>query len=257
MTDKPINKILVPVSRDSHVPYHVQAQKMISLYIRQQRLKPGDRIPSETELCELMAVSRTVVRQALSELVYQGVLVKEQGKGSFVAESQIRQSLVQKLTGFYQDMVDRGYTPVTHVLKQEIIGADETIASHLNILPKSPVIEIERLRFVNNEPIVLVTTYLPYDRCPQLIHQDLANRSLYAYLENEAGLVIARGYRTIEAVLASEREASYLHVEVGAPLVKLISTSFLEDNTPIEFYHALHRGDRSRFEVELVRMRED
>jgi GntR family transcriptional regulator len=257
MTDQLINEILVPVNRDNGVPYHLQVQNMIAEYIRQHPVRPGDRLPSETELCQMMEVSRTVIRQALAELAHQGLLVKEQGKGSFVAEAKIDESLVQKLTGFYQDMVERGYSPATQVLKQEIIGADETIAGHLNILPKSPVVEIERLRYINDEPIVLVTTYLPYDLCPQIIHEDLTNRSLYVYLEKECGLVIARGYRTIEAVLATEQEAAYLEVEVGAPLIKLNSTSYLEDDTPIEYYHALHRGDRSRFEVELVRIRDE
>ena len=82
---------------------------------------------------------------------------------------------------------------------------------------------------------------------------DFAHRSLYAYLESAYGLVIARGRRTLEAVAAGEYEAGLLGVKKGAPLILLDSVSYLADGTPIEYYRALHRGDRSRFEVELLR----
>ena len=108
--------------------------------------------------------------------------------------------------------------------------------------------------FINDEPIQLVTTYLPYDMCPKLADVDLTNRSLYEYLEKECNIVITRGKRFIEAVIANESEAAILGIERGAPLLLLDSVSYSQDGQPIEYYHALHRGDRSRFEVELVRL---
>ncbi len=84
----------------------------------------------------------------------------------------------------------------------------------------------------------------------------MTNRSLYEYLEKECDIFIDKGQRYIEAVLANEHEATLLGIERGAPLLMLDSVSFSEDGRPIEYYHALHRGDRSRFEVELVRLHE-
>jgi GntR family transcriptional regulator len=204
----------------------------------------------------MFGISRTVIRQALNDLVYKGLVIREKGKGTFVAEPKIRESLVQKLTGFYQDMVDQGYTPITHVLKQITIPAVSKIASYLKIELGTPVIEIERLRFVNEEPIALVTTYVPYSLCEALAEADLSNQSLYAFLEKHCGLMIERGHRSIEAVPATEREAQLLRVKKGAPLMLLDSVSYLADGTPVEYYHAVHRGDRSRFDVQLVRVRQ-
>jgi GntR family transcriptional regulator len=201
-------------------------------------------------------VSRTVIRQALKEMEYEGLIIREKGKGTFVAEPKIGERLVQELTGFYQDMAERGHAPVSQILKQEMIPASSKVAAHLNLDPGSSIIVIDRLRFVKNEPFVLVTTYLPYDLCPKLLHADLTNQSLYAFLEEQCGLMIARGRRTLEAVLANEYEAGLLQVEKGFPLMMLNSVSYLDDGTPIEYYHALHRGDRARFDVELVRIRE-
>ncbi len=115
------------------------------------------------------------------------------------------------------------------------------------------MVQIDRLRFVEDDPLVLVTTYLPYQLCPQLVEADLTHRSLYEFLETVCGLTLARGRRTIEAVAADDYQAGLLRIEPGAPLILLDSVSYLEDGTPIEYYKALHRADRSRFEVELIR----
>ena len=85
---------------------------------------------------------------------------------------------------------------------------------------------------------------------------DISDRSLYAFLEEECSIFIAYGRRFIEAVFASETEARLLEIDIGAPLILLNSVSYLEDGTPIDHCHALHQGDRSRFEVEIVRIRE-
>lgn len=244
------------IDRSSPIPYYVQLKEALRAPIEQGIWQPGDQIPGESDLCRLFDVSRTVVRQALNELNFEGLITRIKGKGTFVAEPKISESLIQKLTGFYQDMVDRGHKPVTLVLSQQVVPANAKVAGRLGLGPGALVIDIERLRFVQDEPIVLVTTYLPYALCPRLAQADLSNQSLYAFLEKECGLVIARGRRVIEAVTASEYEAHYLQVAKGAPLILLDSVSYLADGTPIEYYRAFHRGDRSRFEVELVRIRE-
>jgi GntR family transcriptional regulator len=120
----------------------------------------------------------------------------------------------------------------------------------------TPVIEIVRLRFVEDTPIVVVTSYLPHALCPGLVSDDLSSQSLYDLLEKNHHLYIARGRRVIQAVPAPENEAQLLRVDKGSPLFLLDSTSYLEDDTPVEYYYAYHRGDRSQFEVELIRLRE-
>lgn len=239
---------------ESNIPYYLQLIAVLKDRIARGIWKPGDQIPSEPELCSIFGVSRTVVRQALLELELDGLVIRRKGKGTFIADPKINESLVQKLTGFYQDMVDRGRKPVTKVLNHEVQQATSKIAGFLDLAPGTEVISTERLRFVNDEPIVLVTTYIPYALCPLLAEYDLTNQSLYSVLEKEFGLVISHGRRTIEAVPANKREAQYLMVREGAPLILLDSVTYLEDGTPLEYYHAVHRGDRSRFEVELVRV---
>jgi len=100
----------------------------------------------------------------------------------------ICEGLVQKLTGFYQETVERGLKPGTQIFHQNIISSNVKIAHFLNIRSGEKVIDIQRLRFINDEPIQLVTTYIPFDVCPSLASVDLSNRSLYDYLEKECGI---------------------------------------------------------------------
>lgn len=244
------------VDHNSPIPYYVQVKKALQEHIERGDWQPGDQLPGESQLCQMFDVSRTVIRQALREMEYEGLVVRRKGKGTFAAEPKIVEGLFQKLTGFYQDMVERGHTPVTQVLKQKVVPASSKVAAYLNLELGTQVLQIDRLRFVQDEPIVFVTTYLPYALCPEVLHTDLSSQSLYAFLEEQHGMVIARGHRTLEAVPANEYEAHLLQVEKGSPLIMLDSVSYLEDGTPIEYYHAIHRGDRSRFEVELIRVRE-
>ncbi|MHB8627020.1 MAG: GntR family transcriptional regulator [Aggregatilineales bacterium] len=243
------------VDHESQIPYYVQVIEIIRQNIKNGRWEPGDQLPSEAVLCDMFIVSRTVIRQALQGLTHDGLILRKKGKGSFIAEPKINEQLVQKLTGFYQDMVDQGYHPITKVLSQETIPASSHVASYLRVEPGTPVIEIVRLRSVQKTPIVLVTTYLPYALCPDLANAELSNQSLYALLEKQYDLYIAHGTRTIQAVLASDDQAQLLEVKVGEALFLLDSVSYLEDGTPIEYYFAYHRGDRSQFKVELIRRR--
>ncbi len=241
------------INFDSYIPYYIQLIEALKAKISSGEWKPGDKIPSEPELCIYYGVSRTVVRQALREIELDGLILRKKGKGTFIAEPKINESLVEKLTGFYQDMLERGHHTVTEVLKNEIEPCTAKIAGHLHIAPGTSVFCIERLRFVDGVPIVLVTTYIPVSLCPQLADQDLSSQSLYQILER-FGLVIMRAHRSIEAISATEREARLLAVDEYDPLLHLDSISYLEDGTPLEYYHAIHRGDRSRFEVDLVRL---
>ena len=240
----------------SPLPYYVQLMRLLKGRIDNGDWPAGTQLPGEPELCTLYGISRTVVRQALGEMEQQSLIVRRKGRGTFVAAPKVSESLAQRLTGFYSDMMERGYRVATEVLHQRVVPVSDKIAGYLQIAPQTLVVDIRRLRFVNDEPIQLVTSYLPYAICARLADADLVHRSLYDVLENECGQFIARGSRFIEAVAANDYEARLLRVERGAPLIMLDSVSVLEDGRPIEYYHAVHRGDRSRFEVELVRVRE-
>ncbi|MGZ5486638.1 MAG: GntR family transcriptional regulator [Nitrososphaeraceae archaeon] len=237
------------------IPYYFQLKKYIVEEIESSRWKPGEQILSEIKICELLDISRTVVRQTFQELVNEGYLVKKKAKGTFISEPKINENLVQSLMGFYEDMTARGYKVKNDILFQKKIPADEKIAKHLDIETDEDVIVIRRLRKLNNEPIVLDKTHVPYKLCPGLLNEDLSGQSLYSYIEGKYNLKINKGIRYIESVVANEEEAKLLNVKKGAPLLYIESIGYLDDGTTLEYYNALHRGDRIRLVTELKRLK--
>ena len=241
------------INRVYGIPYYFQLKNYIIEKIDSSKWKPGEQLLPEIKVCNLLDISRTVVRQTYQELVSEGYLIKKKAKGTFVAEPKINENLAQSLMGFYEDMSARGFKIKNDILLQEKIPADEKIAKNLNISVGSEVIVIRRLRKINNEPVVLDKTHIPYELCPDLLKEDLRNKSLYSFIEGSYNLKIDKGIRYIEAAIAQGDEAKLLEVKKGAPLLYIVSIGYLDDGTPLEYYNALHRGDRIRFVTELKR----
>jgi GntR family transcriptional regulator len=241
------------IDRSSALPYYHQLKQLIVQEIASRGLSPGDLLPGDNALCETYDVSRTVVRQALTELEFEGVIERVKGKGTYVARPKTAEGLVQSLTGLFEDVAARGGHLRSEVRTLQVVPADSQVAADLQIEPDAPVVLLERLRFVEEQPWVLTITHLPHALVPGLEHEDLSDRSLYAVLEQTYGVRLAYGRRSVEASAAPQPLASALGVATGAPVLVLRSLSYDADDRPVESFVAYHRGDRSRFEVDLVR----
>lgn len=235
------------------MPFYYQLKQILLDEIGRRDMRPGDRLPGDHELCATYGVSRTVVRQTLAELEYEGVIERVKGRGTFVAEPKTSEGLVQSLTGLFEDVATRGSHLRSEVRKLARVPADAQVAADLQVEPGTDVIVIERLRFVDGEPWVLTVTHVPYALAPGLLDDDLTDQSLYALLEQKYQVRLVRGRRSVEASVAGAALARGLGVKRGDPVLVLRSVSVGEDERPVESFVAFHRGDRSRFEVELAR----
>ncbi|MFI7558012.1 GntR family transcriptional regulator [Micromonospora echinaurantiaca] len=241
------------IDRGSPLPMYHQLKQLLVKDIERRRLQPGDRILGDHELCSRYDVSRTVVRQALAELENEGVIERVKGRGTFVAHPKIAEGLVQSLTGLFEDVAARGGHLRSEVRRLEVVPADDAVAADLAIPTRTPVIHLERLRFVNDEPWVWTVTHIPESIAPGLVGEDLTDRSLYEVLESSYGVRLVRGVRSVEAAVANAAQARLLGIRRGDPVLALRSVSLGESERPVESFLALHRGDRSRFQVELNR----
>lgn len=241
------------IDRSSPLPFYHQLKKILIEDIERRKLAPGDRLPGDHDLCERYGISRTVVRQALTELESEGVIERVKGRGTFIAPPKTAEGLVQSLTGLYEDVAARGGELRSDVRRLEVVPADAQVASELRLEPDHPVIAIERLRFVDDEPWVLTITHIPQELAPGLLDEDLSRQSLYALLEGKCGVQLARGYRSVEASTAGAALARSLGISPGAPVLVLRNISYDPEGKPVESFVAYHRGDRSRFEVGLER----
>lgn len=237
---------------DSAVPYYYQLKKHIEGKIRSGEWATGQKLPSEQALCDHFGVSRTVVRQALRTLASENLIKTHKGRGSFVAAPRHAWQLMQSLAGFYEDAASSGQAVSTRVLDLRVTAASGEVAEALKLAEGERVIELRRLRLLDGEPVVVVISYIPERLCPSLIDEDFTTQPLYYVLSEKYGLAIAEGMRTIESINAPPDLAQLLEVPPGAALSLLKSIGWLADGTPLEYYIAWHRGDRSRFQVRLV-----
>jgi len=250
MDIQPDSLATVHIDKSIPIPYHYQLRELLRSHIVTGQWRVGDRLPAERELCEAFGLSRTTVREAIESLVSDGLLRREKGKGTFVAEPKIMEGLLGNPIGFTDAMAEQGYQVETKVLRFEVVTAPADLASELRLTPDEPVTVLERLRFVLGLPILVVTSYLPERLCPGLVGEDFTHRSLYHLLRDKYYYRIARAKRVMEAVAAAEPEVSLLGIKPGAPLMLIRSTAYLEDGTPLEYFVSRHRGDRTQFIVE-------
>ncbi len=238
------------IDRHAPVPMYRQLKHRIIDDITRLGLRPGDVLPGEHKLCAEFGVSRTVVRQALSQLEHQGVIERVKGKGTFVAHPKTPESLVHTLAGLYEEVAARGGHVHSAVRRQEIIFADDEVAEALMVPVESPVVVIERVRYIDDEPWSWTTTYLPHDVGALVLDADLSDQSLYALLATHE-IRAVRGVRSAEAASADAKQGALLGVGAGQALLVLRSVGFDESDRPMEYFIAYHRGDRSRFEFQL------
>jgi len=239
------------LNKEVPIPYYYQLKEILLDYITNHHEDRERPIPTEVDISAHFNISRPTVRQAINELVVEGYLIRQKGKGTFITKPKISQAFLQNLDSFNTEMSKKGLQPSTKVLGLEAIDCDEKIGEALKVPVGSKVIQLRRLRFANGEPIVYVVTYLPYDRCQPIMDKDLEFESLYNLLREVCGFSLLKAVRNLEAVLAGEYEAKLLEVDKGAPIQYIKSVTYLTDESPIEYSLARYRGDRSTFTFEL------
>jgi GntR family transcriptional regulator len=236
------------------LPRYHQLKAIIREKVQLGEWQAGNLIPSERELCEQYGISRMTARQSITELVNEGLLYREQGKGTFVGRSKIAQQL-QRLTGFSEDMRARSHRPGARVLSAEMRPADEVVAERLRIKIGQPVFRLHRLRLADAKPLALEISLVSFIGCERLLEEDLERDSLYELLEAKHGLPPLEAEQEIEAGLAQSEEARLLDVGVDSPVLLTRRTTYTERGRPIEYARSVYRGDKYTFCTRLVRAR--
>jgi GntR family transcriptional regulator len=207
-------------------------------------LDPGTPVPTERDLAERFATSRTTLRQAIAELVVDGRLEHTQGRGTFVAQPKLMQ--VRQLTSFSQDLQEEGWRPGSVVLKITEEPADAEVATHLQVAPGAPVHRVERLRTAGDEPIAHEIAHLP-GPLPGLAAELERAGSLYRTLREAHGIDLEGVEDIVETALADPVEAALLGVDTGLPMLLVHRTGWDADGRVVEWTRSVFRGDRFRF----------
>lgn len=240
------------LNKNTPIPLYYQLKQWLVEQIDRGDLKPGDFIQSERELSEALEISRMTVRQALLELVNEGKLVRERGKGTFVAEPKVSQDLL-RLTSFSEDMASRGMTPGASVVDVTVNRASPVLQKQLHIGVEDSVLIMTRLRMADDKPMALETTHFPLAKFPGLEHQDFNNMSIYQYIEEHYGMIPAYASQSIEVGMLNAQEAELLDIHLNSPILFIERITFNAHREPIEYVTSAYRGDRYKLYAELKR----
>ncbi|MDO4322540.1 MAG: GntR family transcriptional regulator [Lachnospiraceae bacterium] len=238
---------------DKHVPIplYFQLKELIVEEIKSGKYEVDSLIPTEKEMSERFDISRTTVRQAITELVQEGWLYRVKSKGTFIARQKIKQDFLQRLETFAEQMNRIGMEPSTEVIDYKTTRASKEVAENLQLQEGDQVLLLLRRRFGDKEPVVTVETYLPFDKCSFVQDYDFSKLSLYDSLSARDETRIYSATRVIEAVEATSRDAQYLHIRKGAPVQLAYTVGFNKDNVPLEYSIARYRGDMSSFRINV------
>ncbi len=232
------------------MPLYAQLADALEQEIVSGRWEPGSRVPSEAELCEHFALSRTPVRQALSRLEQRCLIARRRGQGSFVESTQSALWLLQASEGFFQDEVDRrGHTVTSQVIRAEETTLPARCCDALDLEPDSTGAVLERLRSIEWNVSLYVVNYLPARLSSAALTFVNPNESLYRRLRERMGVEPAGGRRRLRAVAADAAVAKRLELPVGAPVAFIESITWDAQLQPFDYYEAWLRTDRVQVDV--------
>lgn len=201
----------------------------------------GSMIASELQLCKQLQVSRMTVRKALDELVQDGIIYKEKGRGSFVAKKP-KYAQFRCGVGFSQEAHKRGMVPSSKDAALELCEADETLAKHLHIQIGDKLWKVTRVRCADDIPVTYVEEYYLYSLCPDLT-LDILHHSIYDHLESK-GITYACLDQSLEAVLCDETIALKLGVKKGHPLIRMSIIVYMKNGVAYNCGTEYYRTDK-------------
>jgi GntR family transcriptional regulator len=233
------------LEKTSRSPLYLQLMQRIRNDIGAGVYPAGGRIPSEQELCETYGVSRVTVRKAILDLVHEGLLVRRQGKGTFVAGQRLCRDL-RSLDSFADACISGGHQPDTRLISAQLIPAAGEDAQLLALPQQAQVLELCLLRLCDSEPVLLETLRFPaaYD----YLRDEAADGSLYACLRRR-GVIPTSARRALSLGHATPFVGKHLGTDVGHALLLLDETVLDQHGAPLHLSRQWIRGDKYTFRM--------
>lgn len=241
----------ISINKYSLLPLYSQLKESIKSAIQNGILKPGDKLPTEHEICTVFNLSRTVTRQAFSELTNEGYICRYKSRGTFVNQFNQRNVFFKQIMSFNDEMKMYGYTPKTELLSLEKMSCTEKLSRHSGFPVQHPLIRIERLRYRDDIPIVYVDAYYDATRIPGIEKYDLENNSLYDTLEEHYGIKVMHTQKQFSARIADDKHAEYLDIKKKSAVQYIESVEFDSCDRLLSYDVSIYAGERNVFEVDI------
>ena len=235
-------------------PLYQKLRNILRKQVEDGHYLPDQAIPSERDLCQQYQISRITVRQAIAEMINEGILYRKQGKGTFVARRKVNQGLSRIVT-FSRTVMDIGMKPSTRILFHGLLPAGLEVASILKLSGAGQVLKMVLLGQGDDHPLVVYESYFPPRVGKKMLKEATAREkqdlpfSSYDLYGRNTGLYPARVSQTLEAVAADNQQARMLKVPTATALLRVTSVFTTRDHSPLELRRALYRGDYYKFNV--------
>ncbi len=241
-----------PVLKKGSIPLYFQLEQIIKSKILTGGFTPGEKIPTEDELCETYQVSKITVRKAISNLVSEGLLDRKQGRGTFIREDGGKSASTFKFSGNIDDFVSDGLK-MSEVVLLDVTrqGSSSKVAKSLNIDQGTKVVEIRRTRNSKKTPVSYIKNYLPLEIGKRIKKEDLLSKSMLQILRGKLKIKVTRGVQYIEAIVADHDVATELSINIFSPVLYAELIMFGGDGRPVEFAQHFFRPDQFRYTIEL------
>ncbi|WP_217134025.1 GntR family transcriptional regulator [Streptomyces sp. AC558_RSS880] len=212
--------------------------------------RPGDAIPSERSLCARLGVSRPTLRAAVDELVVAGLLVREHGRGMFVAAEKITQELLSERGSFAVPRAGGVWT--SRVLESRTLPAGARVGRRLRVSPAARIRYVARLRLVDGSPMAIEHLHIPADLVPDLTGGELERGDLYEHFRDRHDVRVGEAVQSIEPTVVTRAEADLLEVPELSPALLFERLTTDTGDRPVEYVRSLYRGDRYRIVSRLA-----
>ncbi len=236
------------LDRSNPAPLYSRVAQHITDAIQRGDLVAGDRLDGEIGLAESLGISRATMRRAIEELAARGILARKHGVGTQVLSPlNLRSTGVRSL---FDELVTAGRSPRSEILAFAVIGADDDVASALEVAPGTSVTHIERIRYADGVPFAMMRNWIPASLA-QLDRGRIETGGLYEELRT-GGIRMRVARQSIGAAVASPATARLLHVDAGAALLNIHTVTFADLGHPVELGSHDYRADLYRFEMTSV-----
>lgn len=229
------------LDKGSHTPLYLQLLDRLVHMVETGEMRPGDKIPSERELADLLSVSRITARQAIKTMLESGLIYREQGRGTFVAEPRLRG--LRGFTSFTEDMRERGLNPRSQVLKQELVHPDEVLQRVLKLAQGEQALHLVRLRLADDQPMALQSSFIPCHVAPGLEKEDLTDKSLFEVLKSKYYLYPTWTEAEVQALPSSSEEQRWLNMKPNEPVLVVRGLTFNESFEIVESVRTAYPGN--------------
>ena len=240
------------IDRNDPVPLHYQLKNMLKEAIKAGKWEMGELFPTDKDLMQQHSLSSTTVRRAISELVHEGLLERKPGKGTFVRQTPIEETL-GRLSGFFEEMSRQGFTPSAELVSTASVTISQNeIATYpeIKVFSGQDMYYIEKVQNINGKPIVYLISFWLHEYGKRIAQHNLEREGIYQVVDQDLRLVLTKADQMIYAGIASKNIAKLLGIKVGAPVLIMERVTYAGEQ-PVEYSYNVYRSGQYKYHVTL------